>query len=283
MHINGKDAIEARLNGQVVWSDQSLSDLDKLIQQLYGTGLKGAVYIPRPVVNSSQVLWQDADMTVPVAADGDPVRVMQDLSGAGRDAIAPTSAARAIYKTDGVSHKLLFDGIDDHYVISKTMAQSVEGLWVSAAINFLSFANTTEFAVAWFSKGDSSSATRFRLNAINSSTLQCAGRRLDSDGFDSGAFTSDIIVRGEPAVLTGSAEYINQLSLVRKNGVEVNRKTPFSTQGISDAAASQEAFLGRIANNYSNMEFYGAVFQGATGESIGDAEQYLADISGVVL
>lgn len=62
----------------------------------------GAYYDPS--VTSS--LWQDTAKTVPVTADGDLVRVMEDLSGNGYDMVAPSDTSRPAYKTSGGLHWL---------------------------------------------------------------------------------------------------------------------------------------------------------------------------------
>lgn len=62
----------------------------------------------------TSTLYQDEARTVPVTANGDPVRVMLDKSGNGNHAVAPSSSARPIYRTDGILHWLELDGVDDY-------------------------------------------------------------------------------------------------------------------------------------------------------------------------
>ena len=57
-----------------------VDELQALITSLFSAGEQGAFYIPRPVVNGAQALFQDSAGTVPVAADGDPVGLMIDQS-----------------------------------------------------------------------------------------------------------------------------------------------------------------------------------------------------------
>ena len=57
-----------------------LDSLSNLITSLFSAGEQGAFYIPRPVVNGVQSLFQDAAGTTPVTADGDPVGLMLDQS-----------------------------------------------------------------------------------------------------------------------------------------------------------------------------------------------------------
>lgn len=67
-------------------------------------------------------LFQDAAGTVPVTANGDPVGKMLDKSGNGNHAVQTLSAARPVYRTDGVLHWLNFDGVDDYLEILRFSA-----------------------------------------------------------------------------------------------------------------------------------------------------------------
>jgi len=58
-------------------------------------------------------LFQDAAMTTPVTADGDPVGAILDKSGNDLHPTQSTASSRPIYKTDGTVHWLEFDGVDD--------------------------------------------------------------------------------------------------------------------------------------------------------------------------
>jgi len=87
--------------------------LAALIAQLFGNAEQGAFYIPRPVVNGTQSLFQDAAGTTPVTADGDPVGLMIDKSGNGNHASQSISGSRPIYRTNGTLHWLQADGVDD--------------------------------------------------------------------------------------------------------------------------------------------------------------------------
>ena len=96
--------------------NEVIDKLKALITSLFSAGEQGAFYIPRPVVNGTQALFQDAAGTVPVTADGDPVGRMLDQSGNGNHATQSVSGSRPIYRTDGTLHWLEPDGVDDSFV-----------------------------------------------------------------------------------------------------------------------------------------------------------------------
>ena len=84
----------------------TLDSLSSIISQLFGSGEQGGIYIPSPIVNGVQSLFQNSAGTVPVTADGDPVGRMIDLSGNGNHATQSVSGNRPVYRTDGVLHWL---------------------------------------------------------------------------------------------------------------------------------------------------------------------------------
>jgi len=90
--------------------------LQALITSLFSAGEQGAFYIPRPVVNGTQALFQDAAGAVAVTADGDPVGLMIDQSGNGNSAAQSTSAARPTYNTS--PDRLSLDKVDDALIVT---------------------------------------------------------------------------------------------------------------------------------------------------------------------
>ena len=90
--------------------------LRALISALFGAGEQGAFYIPKPVVNGAQALFQDAAGTVPVTADGDPDGSMSDQSPNGHTAVQTISSRRPTYNTS--PDRLLLDKVDDALIIT---------------------------------------------------------------------------------------------------------------------------------------------------------------------
>jgi hypothetical protein len=93
-----------------------ISPLNRLIILLFSNNEQGAFYIPRPVVNGVQSLFQDAAGTVAVTADGDPSGRMVDQSPNSHAAVQSTSAARPTYNT--APDRLSLDKVDDALIIT---------------------------------------------------------------------------------------------------------------------------------------------------------------------
>ena len=95
-----------------------LDELQALITSLFSANEQGAFYIPKPVVNGVQSLFQDDAGTVAVTADGDPVGLMLDQSGNGNHATQSVSGSRP------VNPGLAYDGVDDFLENSFEMGSS---------------------------------------------------------------------------------------------------------------------------------------------------------------
>ena len=94
----------------------ALDELSALITSLFSANEQGAFYIPRPVVNGVQSLFQDAAGTTPVTADGDPDGSMSDQSPNGHTAVQTISSRRPTYNTS--PDRLLLDKVDDALIIT---------------------------------------------------------------------------------------------------------------------------------------------------------------------
>jgi hypothetical protein len=80
-------------------------------RRLFAGGLVGGFWD----VSDRKTLWQNAAMTTPVAADGDPVGAVMDKSGNGNHLLqVGADATRPTYKTSGGLHWLEGDGTADY-------------------------------------------------------------------------------------------------------------------------------------------------------------------------
>ena len=92
------------------------SELQALITSLFGNGEQGAIYVPKPLVNGTQSLFQDSAGTVLVTADGDPDGLTIDQSPNSINASQSTSAARPTYNAN--PDRLSLDKVDDALIIT---------------------------------------------------------------------------------------------------------------------------------------------------------------------
>jgi len=106
--------------------------LSSLIASLYGAGQQGVLFVPKPIVQGDQVLFQDSAGTTPVTADNDPVGKMLDISGNGHHATQAYGIWRPIYRTDGTLFRVALDGVKDYASFTNTL--STGAVTISAAV-----------------------------------------------------------------------------------------------------------------------------------------------------
>ena len=105
---------------------------------LFADGGQGVFYDPSDL----STMFKDSAGTQPVTADGDPVGLIKDRSGNGNHAIAPNSAARPTYRTDGVLHWLQFDGVDD-FLLCEDMSLIFDDFYIGVATQELARQNSS--------------------------------------------------------------------------------------------------------------------------------------------
>lgn len=84
---------------------------------LFGSGEEGCWYDPSDL----STMYQDAAGTTPVTSHNDPVGLIEDKSGNDYHMTQSTAAARPLYQTDGSSHWLKFDGVDDYLITTNNV------------------------------------------------------------------------------------------------------------------------------------------------------------------
>ena len=212
LQVTNITATSARLT----WEDA----LQALIAAIFGANDQGAVYIPWPVVNGTQALFQDSAGTLPVTADGDPDGSMADQSGNEHTAVQSVSAARPTY--NATPDRLSLDKVDDALIITVptggwngTMVLATDDGTASYGISIP--AGAYELGGQFF-PGDAIVGALFRDGAMT------AGEKKDAEGYfvgngataDYGAVTDfDNFWRGHdeitdfPLIDTSSAESLS--------------------------------------------------------------------------
>ena len=110
LRIGGKDAIEARLNGQVVWSPPVSDQLQSVLDLLYPAGEEGVFRLYQQTALGQQLLYRDSSATTATTNASDPIGYARDLSGNDNHGIQTVSSARP------TAFPGIFDGVDDHLV-----------------------------------------------------------------------------------------------------------------------------------------------------------------------
>lgn len=93
------------------------SPTTQLRDMIFGQGRQGILFVPQPLVDSEQALFQDAAGTVSVTADGDPIGLARDISGNEFSMQSAVSAQRPVFNAAGGISYATFDGIDDRLTV----------------------------------------------------------------------------------------------------------------------------------------------------------------------
>ena len=241
-----------------------IDNLNALLTSLFSAGEQGAIYIPKPVVNGVQSLFQDSAGTVPVTADGDPVGKMLDQSGNNNHATQSVSGSRPVYRTDGVLHWLEFGGVNSYIDVDITASQPIS-LTLSAL-----FANTGTTVV--YSTTDSTGSVRFDLLTVNDASPDY--RIYSGDPVVANGFSTP----GEEATLSNL--HNSGSSYIRKDGSLVSSGNS-GTMGLSGFR------LGSSFNtsSYFNGRVYGIYLRQAipSESELTKIESYFSSLRGATL
>ena len=223
-------------------------------------------------------MFQDTAGTIPITAGGQTVARINDKSGNGYNATQATAGARPTYRTDGARHWLGFDGTAD-FLVTPTIG----------------FNTANEDRVSFFAGVETASgastgmlvelSTGVSTNIFNMTAPNGTGYGWRSAG---SAATSDVTVSGFPApesaVLTGFGHIGIDLSVLRRNGVQVGTN---ATNQFSGPYRNAPIYIG--ARNGASVFFEGKLFslivrgKVTSGEAITNTEAHIAGKTGITL
>ena len=247
--------------------------LQALISSLFGAGEQGAIYIPMPIVNGVQALFQDSAGTVPVTDDGDPVGRMLDQSGNDYHAIQTVSGQRVIYRTDGTLHWLEGDGVDDFLrnttvnFVMETSSTLVAGRQNVTGVQGIFKAGSITSESSGLSRTDN-----FILFRPSSTSAINDGNDLPSYNFGVPAntqFVTEIHHRSTGADFILNAVNVGSLS-----------------ETIGSVSITNITILSSLPDlQFWDGRFYGAIMRSTemTAQNKTSSRQYLANLSGVTL
>lgn len=230
---------------------------------LFKGSKQGVWYDP----SDKSTLFQDAAGTVPVTKDGDPVGLMLDKSGNNNHATQTASAARPVYKTDGILHWLFFDGADD-YMLTTANHLSKWSVYTASSSGIYS-----ETAVIY--GGRSSTNTRSYIGTLDGQVTAGVGATSNHFIKSGVAYVSNTPVVGV---------YIHdEVSVrVRQDGVDAFLRAQSGT-----VTPSAVAYVGALNNNGSPVSYFNGKLYGVLAinsmDVYSNTESYLAKKSGVTL
>lgn len=193
-------------------------------------------------------LFQDAAMTVPVQADGDPVGAVMDVSGNGFHLSQSAVSKKPSYKTDGTHHWLEFDGINNVMTALLTV-QPTLAVCYAGMITGVNTQNSAIFSVA-------GASTNFYLRARSSTEFRAS------------TSSSGLSVGNQPAV-SSTADYLGEAHVFSQT---LNAHTGQFTSRVDgsqiwqsstyNAALDTDVAFRLMVNNYADKNmagrFYGA-------------------------
>lgn len=208
-------------------------------------------------------LFQDAEMTTPISADGQVVAAIRDKSGNGWHLTQATAAKRPVFHMLRGKHWLEFDGIDD--AMSNTAMALMQPLHVSLGVNV---------------RGGGDYATIFGGGASGRSDLRIRGSGAIESYAGTILSTASSAIGIPSGAIVVSSLFDGANSQIYRNGAQV------ATGNAGFQPLSGGGFLGcRYDGSLPvQMDFYGAVLLDSVSDTArSQVATWLAEKSGATL
>lgn len=238
--------------------------------ELFANGEQGAWYDPSDL----STLFQDAAGTTPVTSHGDPVGLVLDKSGNGRNLTQSTTAARPVYQTNGTLHWLRFDGSDDFMSTAPVDFSATDEMSVITGITRTNV--TTSILLELSENLNTNNGSFYFASPTSGDSMQ-----YSSKGTAQATATGTISM---PAVISGISKISTDSVVLRGNGAEL--ATSASNQGAGNYG-NYSIYLGRRGGSSLSLQcsVYGMIIRGiiTSGDDLANAEQWMAGKTGVSL
>ena len=265
--------------------------LEALIFALFGASEQGAFYIPRPIVNGTQALFQDSAGTVPVTADGDPVGKMLDQSGNGNHAIQTVSGSRPVYRTDGTLHWLQGNGTNSFMLISgsrTSLSFMTDGTGATVQMMFSGDWPATDGGLLFGTSYYSGTYNGINTFVAIQSGAVCRYRHVNpSDSKGNTPELDNATAANEPTIFEfrQSSANGNDWSAVTQNGVvssNASLVTETTDKDLRIFGIPERFTTGTIVQG-PETKFHGGIIVSKRISDMSDSRDYLAALAGVTL